>query len=163
MKAPTIWLKYELSKGEQRERWELALEESFCRPYLQLGVLLLLFPDDDSVILGGILGLQGQGIHVIFTGHIPVRSYESVKITSTPRQINHFYLKFCDWRLTACLSGYEGCASIFVRPLPLSQNFLFYVKTLNQTKNKEKSPARAGEDIKANFKPRHLKCITWWN
>ena len=64
---------------------------------------------------------------------------------------------------TTCQSGYKGCANIFVHPLRLSEKFLFYVKTLNQTKNKEKSPARAGEDIKANFKPRHLKCITWWN
>ena len=61
---------------------------------------------------------------------------------------------------TTCQSGYKGCANIFVHPLRLSEKFLFYVKTLNQTKNKEKSPARAGEDIKANFKPRHLKCIT---
>ena len=64
---------------------------------------------------------------------------------------------------TTCQSGYKGCANIFVHPLRLSEKFLFYVKTLNQTKNKEKSLARAGEDIKANFNSRHLKCITWWN
>ena len=59
----------------------------------------------------------------------------------------------CSYRLT------RGAAPIFVRPLRRSQKYLFYVKTLNQTSYQDYCGARAGQHIKANFNPRHLKCI----
>ena len=68
-------------------------------------------------------------------------------------QINNGDTAQCSYRLT------RGAAPIFVRPLRRSQKYLFYVKTLNQTSYQDYCGARAGQHIKANFNPRHLKCI----